>query len=72
MTRSEIEAAIANGHPFVLRMADGRHYPVPDRDYISLPPTGTYVIVHDDAGKYHVLPFRTMTALEAHVRDKPQ
>jgi len=46
--------------------------PVPDRDYISLPPTGTYVIVHDDAGKYHVLPFRTMTALEAHVPDKPQ
>lgn len=63
MTRDQIEAAIQSGFPFSLRLADGREYPVPHRDYISLSPKGTYVRVHDDNEKFFVLPLLTMTGL---------
>jgi len=63
MTREQLESAAASGSPFVLRMADGREYPVPHRDYISFPPRATYVIVYDDNGHFTVLPLRTMTGL---------
>ena len=48
-------------------MADGKEYPVPHRDYISLPPKASYVIVYDDQGHFTVLPLLTMTGLEAKV-----
>ena len=70
MTRTEVEAALASGQPFILRMADGREYPVPHPEYISIHPKSAYVIVFDDAGKYHVLPLLTMTGLESQVRDE--
>ena len=63
MTREQIESAVASGRPFALRMADGREYPIPHRDYISLPPRAPYVIVYDDAGHFTVLPLLTMTGL---------
>ncbi len=44
-------------------MADGREYEVPHRDYISLPPRGSYVVVFDDQGHYFALPLLTMTGL---------
>lgn len=69
MTRSQIESALASGVPFKLRMADGREYPVPHRDYISLPPKASYVIVFDDHGRYTVLPLLTMTGLESELAD---
>jgi hypothetical protein len=46
-------------------MADGKEYPVPHRDYISLPPKASCVIVYDDAGHFTVLPLLTMTRLQA-------
>jgi hypothetical protein len=61
MTREQIESAVAGGRPFALRMADGREYLVPHRDYISLPPRASYVIVYDDNGHFTVLPLLTMT-----------
>ena len=67
MTREQIESAIASGNPFELRMADGREYHVPHRDYISLPPTGMAVIVYDDGGHYTILPLFTMTGLESRI-----
>jgi hypothetical protein len=67
MTREQVESAVARGVPFSLRMADGREYPVPHRDYISLPPKAPYVIVYDDAGHFTVLPLLTMTGLESTV-----
>ena len=67
MTRKPIEDAIASGVPFRLRMADGKEYVVPHRDYISLPPTGSAVIVYDDEGHFHVLPLLTMTGLQSHL-----
>ncbi len=63
MTRSQIESAIKSGVPFTLRMADGREYEVPHRDYISLSPKGTFATVYDDDEHYFVLPLLTMTGL---------
>jgi hypothetical protein len=63
MTRSQIESAIESGAAFTLRMADGREYPVPHRDYISISPKGTFVTVYDDDERFVVLPLLTMTGL---------
>ncbi|HEY5231959.1 MAG TPA: hypothetical protein VIK35_00295 [Verrucomicrobiae bacterium] len=65
MTREQIEAAVASGEPFTLRMADGREYAVPHRDYISLSPRAPYAIVHEDDGHFNVLPLLTMTGLRS-------
>jgi hypothetical protein len=35
MTREQVESAISSGAPFTLRMADGKEYVVPHRDYSS-------------------------------------
>jgi hypothetical protein len=67
MTREQIESAVASGNAFALRMADGREYLVPHRDYISLPPRASYVIVYDDNGHFTVLPLLTMTGLQSNV-----
>jgi hypothetical protein len=50
-------------------MADGKEYPVPHPDHISLPPNASYVIVYDDEGRFTVLPLLTMTGLESRVSD---
>ena len=63
MTRSQIESAIESGVAFTLRMADGREYQIPHRDYISLSPKGTFVTVYDEEEHYFVLPLLTMTGL---------
>ena len=67
MTRQQVESAVASGLPFTLRMADGREYPVPHRDYISLPPQASYVIVYDNEGRFTVVPLLTMTGLESKI-----
>jgi len=68
MTREQIEAAV---EPFTLRMADGREYAVPHRDYISLSPRAPYAIVHEDDGHFNVLPLLTMTGLRSqHLSEK--
>jgi hypothetical protein len=71
MTRQQIESAVAGGQPFALRMADGREYPVPHRDYISLPPRASYVIVYDDNGHFTILPLLTMTGLQSGGTPRP-
>jgi hypothetical protein len=65
MTRDQIESALARGVPFTLRMADGKEYPVPHRDYIWLPPRASSVFVYDDTGHFTVLPLLTMTGLHS-------
>jgi len=69
MTREQVESALASGVPFALLMADGKEYPVPHRDYISLPPKASYVIVYDDNGHFTVLPLLTMTGLQSSIAD---
>jgi hypothetical protein len=64
MTRKQLESAISEGNPFTIRLADGRSYKVPHRDYISLPPKdATVAVVYEDDGTVHVLPLLTMTGL---------
>jgi hypothetical protein len=65
MTRSQLESAITSGQPFILRMADGREYEVPHRDYILAPPNASFVIVYEDDGHFTVLPLLTMTGLRS-------
>ena len=65
MTRDQIQAAVARGVPFTLRMADGKEYPVPRKDYIWLPPRSSNVFVWDDTGNFTVLPLLTMTGLHS-------
>jgi hypothetical protein len=65
MTREQVESAVVSGVPFTLRMADGKEYFVPHRDYIFLPPRASYVIVHEDDGHFNVLPLLTMTGLRS-------
>lgn len=69
VTRKQIESAVASGLPFTLRVADGKEYPVPHPDHISLPPNASYVIVYEDEGHFTVLPLLTMTGLESRVSE---
>ena len=64
MTRKQLEAVIEERVPFTVKLADGRAYAVPHRDYISLPPrNATAAVVYEDDGTVHVLPLLTMTGL---------
>jgi hypothetical protein len=63
MDRNQIESAVERNLPFTLRMADGKAYKVPHRDYIFLPPKGAFVVVCDDQEHVFVLPLLTMTGL---------
>jgi len=63
MNRRQLQAAIESGTPFTILMADGKEYPVPHPDYISLSPTGRFTIVYDDDGGYFILPLITMTGI---------
>ena len=67
MTRTQVKSAIDTGAPFVLSIADGKDYEVPHPDYISMSPTGTFVTVYDDDGRFFVLPLITMTGLSSTV-----
>lgn len=72
MTKSQVESAISQGIPFALRMADGKEYPVPHPDYISLSPKGTFVTVYDDEEHFSVLPLLTMTGLISTASQEPE
>lgn len=64
VTRKQLEEVIEQGVPFQVNLADGRSYPVPHPDYISLPPkNATVAIVYEDDGTVHLLPLLTMTGL---------
>lgn len=66
MTRQQLEAVIGEGVPFIVRLADGRSYPVPHRDNVSLPPkNATVAVVYEDDETVHVLPMLTMTGIIA-------
>lgn len=69
MTKEQVVSVAASGRPFTLRMADGKEYAVPHRDYISIPPKGSSVIVYDDHGGFSILPLLTMTGVESKLND---
>ena len=63
MDRDKLISTIESNLPFTILMADGREYHVPHKDYISVPPKGTFVIVYDDRGHVFMLPMLTMTGV---------
>ncbi len=61
MTKDQIETAIREGVPFVIKMADGEKYEVYDRYKVALGKTTVIVVGEDDMP--HVLPLLTMTGI---------
>ncbi len=61
MTRNQMQTAIREGVPFVIKMADGEKYEVADRYRVALGKTSVIVVGDDDMP--HVLPLLTMTGV---------
>ncbi|MBM3841137.1 MAG: hypothetical protein FJ398_24915 [Verrucomicrobia bacterium] len=61
MTRDQIETAIREGIPFVIKMADGEKYQIADRYRVALGKTTVIVVGDNDVP--HVLPLLTMTGI---------
>jgi hypothetical protein len=61
MTRDQIQTAIREGVPFIIKMADGEKYEVSDRYGVALGKTSVIVVGDDDMP--HVLPLPTMTGV---------
>jgi hypothetical protein len=60
MTRDQIELAVKDGLPFLIRMADGEKYEVENPSQIAFGRTFV-IVVNDDLP--HVLPLLTMTGI---------
>ena len=50
--------------PFTLRLADGRSFRVPHRDYLSLSPGGRTVIIYQADESFSILDLLLVTGLE--------
>ena len=61
MTKDQIQTAMNEGIPFLIRMADGEKYEVTDRNRIALGRTAVILVGPDDMP--HVLPLLTMTGI---------
>ncbi len=61
MTKDQIQTAIDEGIPFLVRMADGQKYEVSERYQIALGKTYVIVVGKDDLP--HILPLLTMTGI---------
>lgn len=61
MTRDQLQTAIREGIPFVIKMADGEKYEVTDRYRVALGRTTVIVVGSDDMP--HVFPLLTMTSV---------
>jgi hypothetical protein len=61
MTRAQIQTALNEGIPFLIRMADGQTYRVDERYQAALGQTTVIVVGTDDMP--HVLPLLTMTGI---------
>jgi len=66
MTIEQLRATLGTKpfQPFALRMADGRKFPIPHPDFLSMSPVGrTAVIFHPD-GSASIVDLLLMTELE--------
>ena len=61
MSPDQIQTAITEGIPFLIRMADGEKYGVTDRYRVAL--SRTHVVVVTSADIAHILPLVTMTGI---------
>lgn len=61
MTREQIQTAIREGIPFLIKMADGERYEVSDPYRVAVGKTTVIVLGKDDMP--HILPLLTMTGI---------
>ncbi len=61
MTTDQVQTAIREGVPFLIKMADGEKYEVTDRYKIALGKTSVMVVGEDDMP--HILPLLTVTGI---------
>lgn len=61
MTRDQMQTAMNEGIPFLIKMADGEKYEVTDRYRVALGRTTVIVVGQDDMP--HILPLLTMTGI---------
>ena len=61
MTRDQVQTAINEGIPFLIKMAHGAKYEITDRYRVALGRTTVIVVGQDDMP--HVLPLLTMTGI---------
>ena len=61
MTKNQLQVAINESIPFMIKMADGEKYDVSDRYQIALGKTTVVVMGRDDMP--HILPLLTMTGI---------
>ncbi len=61
MSRAQIQTALNEGIPFVIRTADGETYQVNERHQMAFGQTTVVVVGDDDIA--HVLPLLTMTGI---------
>jgi hypothetical protein len=52
--------------PFTIHMADGRAFPVPHPDFLSMSPTGRTVIVYQEDDAFSILDLLLTTEIEIH------
>ena len=50
--------------PFTVHMADGREFPVPHPDFLSMSPTGRTVIIYQENEEFSILDLLLMTEIE--------
>jgi len=63
MTKEVLRKAIDSNRPFTIRMADGKEYSVPHRDFVAFTRKGTSAIVVGEDEMVHFLPLITMTGI---------
>jgi hypothetical protein len=50
--------------PFTIRMADGRKFPIPHPDFLSISPSGRTAVCFDEDGAASIVDLLLMTELE--------
>ena len=50
--------------PFTLHVADGRSFPVPHPDFLSLSPTGRTIILYQEGEDFSILELLLMTEIQ--------
>ncbi len=61
MTKDQMQTAMKERVPLLIRMADGEKYEVTDRNRIALGSTAAILVGDDDMP--HILPLLTMTGI---------
>jgi hypothetical protein len=50
--------------PFTIRMADGRQFPIPHPDFLSMSPTGRTAVIFQTDGSASIVDLLLLTELE--------